>query len=112
MGLGHSLTEELVVEDGIPATTLKSLNIIPPSTMPTIDCIFVEERQPEGPYGAKGVGEIALVPTAGAVAGALWAFDGERRTSLPMKDSPAARALVPRMAKVSASATTSDTVTA
>ncbi|MGZ8571000.1 MAG: selenium-dependent xanthine dehydrogenase [Actinomycetota bacterium] len=112
MGLGHSLTEELVVEDGIPATTLKSLNIIPPSTMPTIECIFVEERQPEGPYGAKGVGEIALVPTAGAVAGALHAHDGVRRTSLPMKDSPAARALVPRMAKVSASATTSATVTA
>ena len=39
--------------------------------MPPIECIFVEEQQPEGPYGAKGVGEIALVPTAGAVAGAL-----------------------------------------
>jgi selenium-dependent xanthine dehydrogenase len=98
MGLGHSLTEELVMEDGVPATTLKSLNIIPPLGMPPVECLFIEEHQPEGPYGAKGVGEIALVPTAGAVAGALHAFDGERRTRLPMKDSPAARAMIPRLA--------------
>jgi selenium-dependent xanthine dehydrogenase len=98
MGLGHSLTEELVVEEGVPATGLKSLNIIPAAGMPPVECIFVEEHQPEGPYGAKGVGEIALVPTAGAVAGALFAFDGTRRTRLPMTDSAAARALVPRLA--------------
>jgi xanthine dehydrogenase molybdenum-binding subunit len=106
MGLGHALTEELVVEDGVPATTLKSLHIIPPATMPSIECLFVEEHQPEGPYGAKGVGEIALVPTAGAVAGALHAFDGVRRTTLPMKDSPAARALVPRLARATDAAST------
>ncbi len=98
MGLGHALTEEFVVEGGVPVTdTLKSLNIIPPAGMPPVECIFVEEPQPEGPYGAKGVGEIALVPTASAVAGALKAFDGIRRTRLPMKDSPAARAAVPRL---------------
>ena len=54
---------------------------------------FVEDPMPDGPYGAKGVGEIGLVPTAGAVANALYKFDGKRRTSLPMKDSPAAKAL-------------------
>ncbi len=98
MGLGHALSEEFVVEGGIPVTeTLKSLNIIPPRGMPEVECIFVEEHQPEGPYGAKGVGEIALVPTASAVAGALHAFDGIRRTSLPMKESPAARAAVPKL---------------
>ena len=98
MGLGHALTEELVIQDGIPAESLKSLNIIPPAGMPPVECILVEEHQPEGPYGAKGVGEIALVPTAAAVAGALHAFDGKRRTRLPMKDSAAARAAVPRLA--------------
>lgn len=101
MGLGHALTEELVVEGGVPVTaTLKSLGIIPPAGMPTVECLFVEEHQPEGPYGAKGVGEIALVPTASAVAGALHAFDGVRRTTLPMRDSPAARAAAPRLATV------------
>jgi selenium-dependent xanthine dehydrogenase len=101
MGLGHALSEEFVVEGGVPVTqTLKSLNIIPPAGMPEVECIFVEEHQPEGPYGAKGVGEIALVPTASAVAGALHAFDGVRRTRLPMKDSSAARAAVPRLVAV------------
>jgi selenium-dependent xanthine dehydrogenase len=100
MGLGHSLSEEFVVDNGVPVTTtLKSLNIIPPSGMPPVECIFVEEHQPEGPYGAKGIGEIGLVPTASAVAGALHAFDGRHRTRLPMKDSPAAMAAVPRLAR-------------
>jgi xanthine dehydrogenase molybdenum-binding subunit len=98
MGLGHSLSEEFVVEGGYPVTTtLKSLHIIPPSGMPPVECVFVEEHQPEGPYGAKGIGEIGLVPTASAVAGALHAFDGHHRTRLPMKDSPAAAAAVPRL---------------
>ena len=101
MGLGHALSEEYVVRDGLPVTTtLKSLNIIPPTGMPPVECVFVEEHQPEGPYGAKGVGEIGLVPTAGAVAGALHSFDGEYRTRLPMKDSATARAAVPKLARV------------
>jgi xanthine dehydrogenase molybdenum-binding subunit len=100
MGLGHSLSEEFVVDGGHPVTTtLKSLNIIPPSGMPPVECIFVEEPQPEGPYGAKGIGEIGLVATASAVAGALHAFDGRYRTRLPMKDSAAAAAAVPRLAR-------------
>jgi len=98
MGLGHALSEEFVCEGGVPVTdTLKSLHIIPPTGMPPVECILVEEPQPEGPYGAKGIGEAALVPTASAVAGALYAFDGIRRTTLPMKDSAAAVAAVPRL---------------
>ena len=100
MGLGQALSEEFVVENGVPVTqTLKSLHIIPPTGMPEVECILVEEPQPEGPYGAKGVGEAALVPTAAAVAGALYAFDGTRRTRLPMKNSPAALAAVPHLVR-------------
>ncbi len=103
MGLGQALTEEFVVEGGVPVTdTLKSLGIIPAAGMPPVECILVEEPQPEGPYGAKGMGEAVLVPTAAAVAGALFRFDGIRRTSLPMRDSAAARALVPRPARPAA----------
>jgi xanthine dehydrogenase molybdenum-binding subunit len=99
MGLGQALSEDFVVDGGFPqTTTLKSLHIVPPTGMPEVECILVEDPQPEGPYGAKGIGEAALVPTAGAVAGALFAFDGVRRTSLPMKDSPAALAAVPHLA--------------
>ena len=100
MGLGQALSEEFVVEDGVPATqTLKSLHIIPPTGMPEVECILVEEPQPEGPFGAKGIGEAGLVPTAAAVAGALHAFDGIHRTRLPMKDSAAAVAAVPHLVK-------------
>jgi xanthine dehydrogenase molybdenum-binding subunit len=99
MGLGQALSEEYVVRDGIPATeTLKSLGIIPAAGMPPVETILVEEPQPEGPFGAKGVGEAVLVPTAAAVASALHRFDGIRRTRLPMRDSAAARAAVPRLA--------------
>ncbi len=98
MGLGQALSEEFVVADGLPVTqTLKSLHIIPPTGMPDVEIVMIEEPQPEGPFGAKGVGEAALVPTAAATAAALYAFDGIRRRELPMKDSPAARAAVPHL---------------
>ncbi len=60
--------------------------------MPEVEVLLVEVPEPEGPFGAKGLGEIGLVPTAAAVASALESFDGLRRTRLPMKDSPAAKA--------------------
>ena len=94
MGLGYALTEELPCPDGMPATfKLRELGVIRARETPRIEVILVEEPEPEGPFGAKGVGEIGLVPTAAAVAGALEAWDGERRYTLPMKDSPAARAM-------------------
>jgi xanthine dehydrogenase molybdenum-binding subunit len=100
MGLGYALSEEFVVEDGVPVTdTLKSQNIIPPAGTPPVEVILIEEPQAEGPYGAKGAGEAVLVPTAAAVAGALYAFDGIRRRHLPMTDSPAATAAVPRLVR-------------
>ena len=100
MGLGQALSEEYVVEHGVPVTeTLKSLHLIPPSGMPEVECILVEEPQPEGPYGAKGVGEASMVPTSAAAAAALHAFDGIRRARLPMKDAPAALAAVPHLTR-------------
>jgi xanthine dehydrogenase molybdenum-binding subunit len=94
MGLGYALTEDLPCPNGMPATfRLRDLGVLRARDMPEVEVILVEEPEPEGPYGAKGVGEIGLVPTAAAVAGALAAFDGVRRTELPMRDSPAARAL-------------------
>ncbi len=94
MGLGFALSEELRIEGGVPLQTgLHDLGILRAKDMPEVDVLFVEEEAPEGPYGARGVGEIGLVPTAAAVAGALYAYDGVRRTKLPMRDSPAARAI-------------------
>jgi xanthine dehydrogenase molybdenum-binding subunit len=94
MGLGYALSEELPCEHGMPVSfKLRELGVLRARDMPRTEVILVEEPEPEGPFGVKGVGEIGLVPTAGAVAGALEAYDGIRRYALPMKDSPAARAL-------------------
>jgi xanthine dehydrogenase molybdenum-binding subunit len=93
MGLGYALTEELPCAGGMPVTfSLKQLGALRAKDMPEVEVILVEVPEPEGPFGAKGLGEIGLVPTAAAVAGALQSFDGVRRMTLPMKDSPAARA--------------------
>jgi aldehyde oxidoreductase len=95
MGLGYALTEEFVVRDGqIVTRDVRSLNILRSHHMPEVETIFVEVPDPETAFGSRGVGEIGLVPTAPAVAGALYAYDGVRRTQLPMKDSPAARAIL------------------
>jgi xanthine dehydrogenase molybdenum-binding subunit len=94
MGLGYALTEELECIDGMPTTVkLRDLGVLRARDMPEVEVILVEDPEPEGPMGAKGVGEMGLVPTAAAVAGALEAFDGIRRYSLPMRDSAAARAM-------------------
>jgi xanthine dehydrogenase molybdenum-binding subunit len=72
---------------------LRDIGVLRARDMPPVDVILVEDPEPDGPFGAKGVGEIGLVPTAPAVASALEAFDGIRRYELPMRDSPAAQAM-------------------
>jgi xanthine dehydrogenase molybdenum-binding subunit len=95
MGLGYALTEELKLVDGTPESyALRSLGLIRARDMPAVKVILVESLDPEGPFGAKGVGEIGLVPTAGAVANALFRFDGIRRYALPMRESAASRAIL------------------
>lgn len=85
MGLGYAISEEMVWENGRPAhTNLRKLGILRAKETPEMEIIGVEVADPYGPYGAKGVGEIGLVPTAGAVANAFFQFDGVRRRKLPM----------------------------
>jgi xanthine dehydrogenase molybdenum-binding subunit len=85
MGLGYAISEKLELEGGRPTSTrLRDCGILRAWEMPDMEIIGVEVPDPYGPYGAKGVGEIGLVPTAGAVANALYQFDGARRTRLPM----------------------------
>ncbi|HLH46412.1 MAG TPA: molybdopterin cofactor-binding domain-containing protein, partial [Acidimicrobiales bacterium] len=87
MGLGYALTEEFPADErGFPTkTTLRALGILRPKDVPPMEVVLVEVPQPRSPYGIKGVGEIGLVPTAGAVAAALHAADGRWRARLPMQ---------------------------
>ena len=92
MGLGYALSEDFPSDPltGFPINmTLRSLKILRPKDTPLIDVILVESPQPNSPYGIKGVGEIGLVPTAGAVAAAFYDLDGTWHTTLPMLKSTA-----------------------
>ncbi len=86
MGLGYALSEDFPAdEEGRPRNmTLRSLGILRAKDVPPVRVVLVEEPQPRSPYGIKGIGEIGLVPTAGAVAAALHDLDGTWRASLPM----------------------------
>jgi xanthine dehydrogenase molybdenum-binding subunit len=86
MGLGYALSEDFPCDSQARPQnmTLRSLDIIRPKDMPPVEVILVEAPQPNSPYGIKGVGEIGLVPTAGAVAAAFHEIDGVWRNRLPI----------------------------
>ena len=87
MGLGYALTEDLPMENGyLKSKRFVDCGVLKPRYMPKVEVIAVECPDPHGPYGAKGVGEIGLVPTAGAVANALYQYDKQPRNSLPLKE--------------------------
>ncbi len=85
MGLGYALTEDLPMKNGrLLSTKFRNIGILRAKEMPEVEVIPIEEKDPVGPYGAKGIGEIGLVPTAAAVAGAYYSYDGKVRYKLPM----------------------------
>jgi CO/xanthine dehydrogenase Mo-binding subunit/aerobic-type carbon monoxide dehydrogenase small subunit (CoxS/CutS family) len=97
MGLGYALSENFTSTNATPdSLLLRDCGILKAKDTPKIDVILVEVPDEVGGYGAKGAGEIGLVPTAGAVAGALYSYDGIRRFTLPMDDAPAAAPSVPK----------------
>jgi len=100
MGLGYALTENFTSTNGVPdSLLLRDCGILGAKQTPPIDVILIEVPDEVGGYGAKGAGEIGLVPTAGAVAAALHSYDGIRRFNLPMQDSAAAAPSVPKSRK-------------
>jgi CO/xanthine dehydrogenase Mo-binding subunit/aerobic-type carbon monoxide dehydrogenase small subunit (CoxS/CutS family) len=103
MGLGYALSENFTSTGGKPDSLLmRDFGLVRAKDMPQVDVILIEVPDEVGGYGAKGVGEIGCVATAGAVAGALFSYDGIRRFRLPMEDSPAAAPSVPKSRKKTA----------
>jgi len=88
MGLGFALTEEFTQRDGVPTVTFGTLGLMRAAQVPEIVCHLIEKNSPTLAYGAKGVGEIVMLTTAPAVAGAYFNRDGKLRNSLPLKDTP------------------------
>jgi CO/xanthine dehydrogenase Mo-binding subunit/aerobic-type carbon monoxide dehydrogenase small subunit (CoxS/CutS family) len=84
MGIGYALSEEFVVRRGIPMTkTLRGCGIPDIRVRPEVEVVLVEKPEPIGPFAAKGISEIALVPTVPAVINAIYDAVGVRITSLP-----------------------------
>ena len=85
MGLGYALTESLPMKDGfLVSDKMRDLKILRAHETPEIVVKMIEVKDPIGPYGAKGIGEIGMVPTAAAVACAFYKFDGKKRYKLPL----------------------------
>jgi len=85
MGVGHALTENFIVEDGIPFTDRLARYRMPNITQtPEITSFVVEHGTADGPYGAKGVGEIVSIPTIPAITNAIYNAVGVRIDTLPV----------------------------
>lgn len=88
MSLGYALTEDFPLKDAVPQAKYGTLGLMRSTQIPDIHAIYVEKEEllPFA-YGAKGIGEIATIPTAPAVQGAYYAMDHVLRTKLPMDDT-------------------------
>jgi selenium-dependent xanthine dehydrogenase len=85
MGIGHALTENFIVDQGRVVTDRLARYRMPSITLtPEIVPIVVEHPTTDGPYGAKGVGEIVIIPTAPAITNAIYNATGVRFDRLPV----------------------------
>ena len=87
MGIGQALWEKMVREDGITMNPHYRDYLLPGAKdVPCdIECIFVDNRDRTGPYGAKGVAEVSMIPVPAAVASAVTDAVGVRPDHLPME---------------------------
>jgi len=85
MGLGHALMENFIVENGIVVTDRLARYRIPSIIhTPKITSFIVEHPTLEGPYGAKGIGEIVSIPTVPAITNAIYNAVGVRIDRIPV----------------------------
>lgn len=84
MGIGYTLYEDTVIEAGINRTTNFTNYILPTfKETPIIETIPVEEAEESGPYGAKGIGEVVMIPIIPAIIQAIYDATGARIRHLP-----------------------------
>ena len=88
MGLGFGLTENPKIVNGRPTARYGTLGLFRATEVPEIQTILIEKNNAELAYGAKGVGEIPLIPTSPAAQAAYYKWDGKFRTSLPLEATP------------------------
>lgn len=91
MSLGYALTEKYPLKNGAPTAKYGTLGLFRANKVPEVESIIIEKPGIEVAYGAIGIGEITSIPTAPAVQGAYYKYDGELRTSLPLEKTPYAK---------------------
>ena len=92
MSLGYALTEDYPLDHGRPTAKFGTLGLFKATDTPDVEAVIVEgPAKSELARGAKGIGEIASIPTAPAVQLAYYNFDGKFRTRLPLEDTPYSR---------------------
>ena len=85
MGLGAALSEELVYEQGrLVNPSLLDYRAPRSADLPPVRAVLLDGHDPAGPYGAKGIGEIGVVPTPAAVANAVAHATGVRVREVPI----------------------------
>ena len=85
MGIGHTLCEDFLLDEGIVLSDRLARYRTPSITFtPQITSFFVEHPTEDGPYGAKGVGEIVLIPTVPAITNAIYNATGVRVDRIPV----------------------------
>jgi CO/xanthine dehydrogenase Mo-binding subunit len=86
MGIGYALYEELVLEQGrVVNASFADYHVPTAQETPVVKAVFLENPDPAGPFGAKGIGETACIPTAAAIANAVYDATGRRVKKLPIK---------------------------
>lgn len=86
-GMGWALCEEIKIDPGSGKTLIsnfKNYEIANAADMPDVDILLIEDPEPEGPFGAKGVGEVATSPVAPAIIAAVNNALGTRLTHFPL----------------------------
>lgn len=97
MGIGYALTERLVLREGkVMNPNFLDYKVLTAKDVPRIEALVIETNDPSGPYGAKGIGEPGLVPTAAAIANAVYDAVGVRITDLPITAEKVLKALKDR----------------
>lgn len=91
MSMGYALTEKYPLEKGVPKAKYGTLGLFRANKVPEVESIIVEKPGLEVAFGAIGIGEITSIPTAPAIQGAYYKYDGEFRTDLPLANTPYAK---------------------
>ena len=86
-GMGWALCEEIKIDPASGKTLItnfKNYEIANAWDMPEVDVLLIEDPEPTGPFGAKGIGEVATAPVAPAIVGAVNHALGTRLTHFPL----------------------------